>query len=327
MRRVIFRADGGGTTGYGHFIRSLALAGYLRNDFECFFSTYNSINCIPTDYQLKEIECVCTHLPIEGDSIEEANENFLGKLKADDIIVLDNYYYTTKYQERIKDLGCKLVCIDDMHDRHMVCDLLITPSPLKREDFSLEPYTRFIGGIEWAFLRPPFLNQSFGRRKPSRISSVVLAIGGADPLNLTDKMVEIVNRVLPEVEINIIAGDTVIISDKSKQRSNVYTRLTASEIVQLFDRADLGVFPTSTICIEAFSRQLPVAGGYYVENQELFYNYATLNKLIYPLGCMCDDASEIAERLKNAIEQPIQTPTHIDFASKKQQIIDLFKEL
>ncbi|MCM1490141.1 MAG: hypothetical protein NC095_04875 [Muribaculum sp.] len=56
MQRIIFRADGGGRTGYGHFIRSLALASYLKDDFDCHFTTYNSVDKIPTDYQFAEID-------------------------------------------------------------------------------------------------------------------------------------------------------------------------------------------------------------------------------------------------------------------------------
>lgn len=327
MRRIVFRADGSAKTGYGHFIRSLALAGYLKDDFDCYFTTYNSVDRIPTDYQFAEIAKVCDYIPIGGCDIDQANSDFLNELKPDDIVVLDNYYYTTEYQQAIKDKGCKLVCIDDMHDRHMVCDLLMTSCPLQREDFSLEPFTKFAGGIEWAFLREPFLKPNKDRNITENIKRVVIAIGGADPFKLTDKMIKVVSTVLPKVEIHVMVGDTVSISEESANMTITHKRLKAEEIVELFDNSDMGIFPASTVCMEAFSRLLPVAGGYYVDNQREFYEYGVKHNLFSPLGNLLDDSSVILKRFKNVVENDRPLPAVIDFRRQKEKIIQLFKEL
>lgn len=49
MRKIFFRADASREIGYGHFIRSLALANMLKSDFECSFHT----QC-PSQYQIQE---------------------------------------------------------------------------------------------------------------------------------------------------------------------------------------------------------------------------------------------------------------------------------
>ena len=41
------------------------------------------------------------------------------------IVVLDGYHFDTNYQTKIKQKGCKLVCIDDLHDKHFVADIII----------------------------------------------------------------------------------------------------------------------------------------------------------------------------------------------------------
>lgn len=328
-KRVVLRADAGKSTGYGHFIRSLALAGYLKDDFECHFCTYNKDNSngTPSDYQLEVIIATCNPIPVIGNTIEEYDEDFLNEIRPSDIVVLDNYYFTTKYQQTIKDKGCKLVCIDDMHDRHMVCDLLITPSPLKRGDFNMESYTQFVGGIEWAFLREPFLQPNKIRDVRTKIKRVVLAMGGADPLNLTDKMIRITHEVLPDAEINVMVGDTVHITPESQKIAKIRHRLNASQIVDLFDKSDLGIFPASTVCIEAISRKLPVAAGYFVNNQEDFYRYSIQHNLFSPLGCLNDDSEDIIRRLRSAVDVNRPYPIIIDFKSRKQKIIDLFRNL
>lgn len=327
MQRIVLRADGSGKTGYGHFIRSLALAGYLKDDFDCHFSTYNSVGHLPTDYQFDEVDKVCDYIPILGNNLDEANDDFLKKLRPDDIVVLDNYYYTEEYQRKIKNRGCRLVCIDDMHDRHMVCDLLLTACPLKREDFSLERGTKFVGGIEWAFLREPFLKPLENRNISKIIENVVIAMGGADPFHLTDKMIKIVRSVLPYTKIHVMAGDTVCISEESSKIVVIHRRIDADEIVKLFDNSDLGIFPASTVCMEAFSRKLPVAAGYYVDNQEEFYRYGVRKRLFSPLGNLLDDSSIITDRLRVVVESNRPMPVVIDFRKQKEKIIQLFKEL
>lgn len=329
-QRVVLRADASKRTGYGHFVRTLALTEYLKNDFECWLATFNSDSKFfgqPSDYQLSQIQKSSQPLVVIGNDIDEYNELFLQELKSDDIVVIDNYYFSTDYQRRIKDKGCTLVCIDDMHDRHMVCDLLLTPSPLKREDFSLEDYTKFAGGIEWAFLREPFLSPTQARSLSSDIRNIVLAMGGADAFNLTDKIAEIVHKILPDASIELICGETVSVSSSTKTFANVNRCISAEKIVDLFDKSDIGIFPASTICVEAFSRHLPVIAGYYVDNQEEFYHYGIDNNLFAPLGNLLENATKIQERLSRIISDNRPHPVDMDFNTQKNKIINLFKNL
>lgn len=328
-QRIVFRADASKRTGYGHFIRSLALAGYLKKDYECHFATYNEdYFCgMPTNYQLDEIIKICNPLAVIGESLQEFNEDFLKEVQHGDIVVLDNYYFDTVYQQSFRDKGCKLVCIDDMHQYHMVCDLLLTVSPLKREDFSLMDYTDFVGGIKWSFLREPFLSPCPVRNISHKINRIVMAMGGADAFNLTDKMITIVHNLLPNVILDVICGETVKISTDGGTKANIHRNLSAQQIVQLFDKADIGIFPASTICIEAFSRKLPVIAGYYVDNQKEFYNYGVENNYFASLGSILDDECTLMARLENILSGDWKLPPIIDFRKQKNKIVDLFKKL
>ena len=117
-RKIFFRADASQSIGYGHFIRTLALADMLKDDFDCVFYTQT-----PTEYQRKELEKVCPFIELPDD--DTRFRLFIEELKGDEIVVLDNYFFTTDYQRSIKTKGCKLVCVDDMHDKHYVADVVI----------------------------------------------------------------------------------------------------------------------------------------------------------------------------------------------------------
>lgn len=326
-QRVVLRADADKKTGYGHFIRSLALAGYLKEGFECCFASFNHDLTFLSRYQLTEILKVCVPFIASGKSLEEFNDDFLAQLHPTDVVVLDNYYFTTEYQQSIKEKGCRLVCIDDMHDRHMVCDMLFTPSPLTRQDFSLEDYTKFYGGVEWAFLREPFLTPLPVKNISAQINNIVIGMGGADAFNLTDKFIQIIHTILPHAHIDAICGDSVSINEDSRNIATINQRLSAHEIVGLFDKADIGLFPASTIAVEAFSRKLPVMAGYYVDNQKAFYEVGRHRKYFAPLGCLLDDPELISKRLKDIIHLHRPIPVVMDFRNHKGRIIDLFNEL
>ena len=85
MQKICFRADAGVNIGYGHFIRSLALADMLKEEFDCVFYTAE-----PTPYQIGELQKVCSYA-----SLPEATkfEAFLACLNGTEIVVLDNYFY------------------------------------------------------------------------------------------------------------------------------------------------------------------------------------------------------------------------------------------
>ena len=103
-RKIFFRADAGAQIGYGHFIRTLALADMLRDDFDCTFYTQS-----PSTYQQREADKVCPLVSLPSD--DSKFERFLEYLIGDEIVVLDNYFYTSDYQKQIKDKGCKLVLL------------------------------------------------------------------------------------------------------------------------------------------------------------------------------------------------------------------------
>lgn len=328
-QKVIFRADAGKAIGFGHFVRSLALAEYLRDYYNCFFCSFNPTDLQLSEYQLREISKTCKHLDIKATSFEEFNTKFLELLKGDEIVVLDNYYFNTDYQNKIKKCGCKLVCIDDIHDRHFVADAVITGCPIDKSLFSLENYTMFCSGIKHSFLRRPFLDASiYENRHPRPIKNVAIAIGGSDPYGLTNKILHIFEKLCPHLTISVIAGDTVNIDPKFVNKTNIYQRVGAEEIVNIFSNADLGVFSASTICVEALACSLPVAAGWYVDNQKEFYEYGVKHRLFMPLGNFLDPEESLIDRIESAIRSDKITKTdHIDFAEGKRDIINLFKQL
>jgi UDP-2,4-diacetamido-2,4,6-trideoxy-beta-L-altropyranose hydrolase len=270
-RTIVFRADGGPTIGMGHFTRTLALAEMLNEHFHCIFASRQ-----PTEYQISEIEKVCPKRMDLPDN-DSHFDKFLESLKGDEIVVLDNYFFTTEYQKAIISKGCKLVCIDDMHDKHFVADIVINHAEgIDPNSYSKESYTKLLLGFQYALIRKEF-RQPIGTCKKKY--SCLLIMGGADPFNLSEKFIQILKENKLEKPIAVVSALKPKISEACW-----FHHLNALQISNLMDQSEFAIFPASTVAIEACARRLPFLCGYYIDNQKDIYNGIEKNKLAICMG-------------------------------------------
>ncbi len=275
-RKIYFRADGNNQIGLGHVTRSLALADMLKDIFECIFVTR-----FLSEYIIEEVQKSCSSFIKIKEENNDHFDEFLTYINKKDIVVLDNYFFTTNYQKKIKSIGCKLVCIDDMHDKHYVSDVVINHGPgLTEAQFSVENYTNLCLGLDYALLRKPFLNVV--QRKRTELKKCLVCIGGADKYNITSKILKLLDENLNIETIDIIVGSGFLFKtelenliDCSKKQVKLYSGLSSNDMLDRMESADFGIFPASSISFEAISAGLPFMVGYYVENQVELYNNLT----------------------------------------------------
>ena len=315
-QKIFFRADASATIGYGHFIRTLALADMLKEDFDCTFFT-----CHPTDYQKGEIEEVCPYI-----ALNEAThfDEFLACLAGNEIVVLDNYFFTTDYQRAIKKKGCRLVCIDDMHNKHYVADAVINHGQTNPVLFDVEIYTKLCLGFDWALLRKPFLEATKKEHVFSdKIEKVTICFGGSDIHDITGYFVNQVLQLSTVNRVTAVVGDAYKPRNPLKENKRlVYrSRLTAQEMADLFCDSDLVICSASSVCMEALACGVKVAAGWYVDNQADFYNLLSLNDWIIGLGYV--ERPSINLRSVNLLQS---TNTNMD-RHIQERYISLFQEL
>lgn len=316
-KKIYFRADASPEIGYGHFIRSLALADMLKNDFECVFFTQS-----PSQYQRHQISVICQL--IELPSNEDRFSKFLDCLSGDEIVVLDNYFYTPEYQQTIMEKGCSLVCIDDMHDKHYYADIVINHCLNDPSLFDVEPYTRLCLGFEWALLRRPFLQK---HTSAFETGHWLVSFGGSDYYNLTDKFLTILDGKPGVRKITAIVGDGYRYPETLEKFPKVrfLRNLTAEEMCEHMVKAEYAILPSSSICIEALSCGCKIIGGYYVDNQKEFYEYLKTNNYIYPIGDLnCMDKNEI---VKFSLESQIKNNHGLDTSKIQSNYISIFSHL
>ncbi|APD05870.1 hypothetical protein UJ101_00318 [Flavobacteriaceae bacterium UJ101] len=283
MKKILFRADASQDIGYGHVIRLLALAESLRNDFECVFVTRFLNSFIE-----EEINKIC-HKRIKLEEDETHFNQFLTMLEGDEIVVLDNYFFSTDYQQKIKKSGCKLVCIDDLADRHFVADAIINQIDITSyKSYSKESYTKLFLGLENALLRKDFLLiEQMDKKK-----EILIAFGGTDFNNLTYEYVKMTIDLKYHLsyKINIILNDQnekyFDVEEFARKYENIqlYSKLSSKEVSDLMKRACSGILPSSSMCIEALALGINVVSGYYIDNQEYMFKYLNDNGYVNGYG-------------------------------------------
>jgi spore coat polysaccharide biosynthesis predicted glycosyltransferase SpsG len=239
---------------------------------------------------------------------------------------LDNYFFTTDYQRAVKEKGCKLVCIDDMHDKHYVADIVINHGIDNPALFSVEPYTRLCLGLEWALLRKPFLEASLkNKNKKHRnvIENVVVSFGGVDPHHLTDKIISLLLSKPYILQIDAIVGAEYHSQIENNTSKQVFFHCTVSaqEVADLFSNCDLAVLSASTVCLEALACGARVAAGYYVDNQKEFYEYLKISNSVYGL----DSLTELRKLFVNGIDFSIANVKFVENIGSAY--IECFKSL
>lgn len=322
-RRIYFRADADWQTGYGHFIRTLALADMLKDEFDCVFVT-----CNPTEYQKNECSKVCRLVALEGD--DSRFEAFLQMLRGDETVVLDNYFFSTEYQKQIKTKGCSLVCLDGMTDKHYVADVLVCQSlGLSRADFSLESYTRLYTGLGYALLRRPFLEAVRTERSGAEGLRAVVSFGGADKFNLTGRIIDALCPLKQISSITAITGDAYSSGTVNNAKVEYLHNLSASRIAEILTDADLAILPSSSILKEAIACGTQCITGYFVDNQILSYNSFVAANLAVGVGDFTTDDSvdKVIEHINGgSFRNADPAAAGID-ASIPSKYIEIFKSL
>ncbi len=266
---VYFRADGNTQIGLGHLVRCIALAQMLHDSFKIIFVCRD----IPTEMvnELRKHAFVLSQ--IENESF------FFSEVSRHDIVVLDGYDFDLDYQKRIKLTGCKLVCVDDLHDQEFLADLIINHAPgVSANDYRAQPNTQFALGPEFVLLRPAFLQHSHKRTKyANENKTILICFGGLDHENLSLITLKAVLDYAELKKIILITGpsyqyfNTIESIVKKDDRIEYYHAIDEEKMVELMHLTDIAIVPASGILLESLAIGPIVISGMYTENQRLIF--------------------------------------------------------
>lgn len=221
----------------------------------------------------------------------ENEDEFLSQLNNNTIVVLDGYHFNTEYQKQIKASGAKLICIDDLHEKEFVADLIINYAPgINTQDYLAQPYTQFALGLNYALLRPAFLEQAKMKRIIEKVKTVMICFGGSDFKNLTHSTLKVALEFTQFIKIIVVTGPAYQTTDSFKQLAASDTRIDHRHALheqQMLDtmlESDMVIVPASGILFEVLAVGCVAISGSYVNNQKFVYEHFRNNGLIVDAG-------------------------------------------
>ncbi|MCT4628555.1 UDP-2,4-diacetamido-2,4,6-trideoxy-beta-L-altropyranose hydrolase [Winogradskyella sp.] len=281
--KLIFRADGNSETGLGHMFRLFALVEIYKDNYDYIFITRSNstLDVIPKEYNLQVIpeSIEINEEPIWLEENFTSNEYF---------IIADGYHFNSNYQLALKNMGYKLMYIDDLAKEKMYADIVVNHSlTLTPSDFEGSKDTIYALGAKYAVLRPSFLQEASQKREINSIKNIFVCFGGADFYNLTEKCVKGLLKLKTIDKISVVVGsaykhkEIFDLEKDNKDKITIHKSLSEQDMIKLMKNCQLAIVPTSTISYEICAVKMVVLGGYYIDNQYNIYKGFVENELIY----------------------------------------------
>ncbi|MCQ4333829.1 UDP-2,4-diacetamido-2,4,6-trideoxy-beta-L-altropyranose hydrolase [Natronomonas sp. F2-12] len=266
---VVIRADGGPKIGYGHLVRSEALAEEL-------LSRGYEVTVATTTPQPAE-----TVFAADIETIKLPSRNdptpFVKELETllPDIVFTDAYPIDTKYQRTIRGHVSLAVFQDDA--RHAICTDLFVNGNLHAADLNykfVEQIPKTCLGTDYVLLRreiqgrrnddPPW------RKRPQR---AIVTMGGSDIARLTPTIVKAFDGVDLHVDAIIGPGCSVEHERNVRQAANdcstdIHVIRDPNDLAERMFQADFAVSTASSTTYELLALGTPIVSIPVAENQQ-----------------------------------------------------------
>ena len=205
---LLIRADAGCDIGVGHVMRCLALAqAWQDQGGSAIFALAKTAPAI--EEKLRTENCIVESVPGRIGSNEDAGCTAgLGRRHAAAWIVLDGYRFDPNYQGTIKDIGFKLLMIDDLGgSQAYFADLILNQNVHAAEAMypNRQGQSRCLLGSRFALLRREFRSVPV-REQRTEARRVLITMGGSDPGNATARVLDALRAIPERLEVKVVVG-------------------------------------------------------------------------------------------------------------------------
>lgn len=323
-RCIYFRADANESVGNGHVMRCLTIADACRKIgmYPVFLLADEKAqhmilkrgylaHVFGTDYREPE-----TELPQYRNSVQE---------KA--TLVLDSYFLTKQYVERLHEAGYWLVWLDDLGEQTYPVDLLINYN-LYAQKFGYRKQECLLGA-QYAPVRPTFTKKKYEVRQ--QLQRILITTGASDPYSAGYLFAKALAREALAKEICVVCGDYYKDFEKmqclwaeTEKSSSISIRLL-KHITDLSDamyESDFAIAAAGSTLYELCAVGVPTVVYDFADNQRMGAKaFAEQAQSVY-LGDLRVQPMQAADAACRAIEQFTERKARQDLSERMQRISD-----
>ncbi|MEH1960629.1 MAG: UDP-2,4-diacetamido-2,4,6-trideoxy-beta-L-altropyranose hydrolase [Nostoc sp.] len=306
--KLFIRVDASTQIGIGHVMRCLALAQTWQNaGGQVIFVMATKAPDLKTRLNAEGMEVI--HLPIQIGSAEDAEETAkLARQFNASWVVVDGYNFGAKYQEIIKRFELQLLFMDDYgHAKQYHADIVLNQNIHAYEGLyrNRQPYTKLLLGTSYSLLRREFWQWGGWQRSlPLIAKKLLVTLGGADPDNVTLKVIEGLQQVEVEgLEAVVVVGGSNPHYEQLRSASQnlqfpIRLERNVMNMPDLMAWADVAVTAGGSTCWELAFMGLPSLVMILAENQRAIAEKLEAMGVVVNLGWHKNvSAVEIASRV------------------------------
>lgn len=274
---LIVRADANRQIGFGHVMRSLALAeAWMSRGGQVVFVA----SSMPSSMEGRIIaEGMSTrHIPVErGTDSDVAALVEIATHERATWVVLDGYAFDSDYQRLLKDAGLRLVTMDDCHaSAHSYADIIVNQNAqaLKEQYEALEPYTRLLRGSSYALIRKEFFEARRIVDNGERgVQHILITFGGSDNAELVRQTLEAIRNLgVRGLQVRVVGAACDesmrdLMSDVETHGIDVRVLTDASEMATQMAWADLAISSCGVTSLELAFMGVPTLLVMTADNQ------------------------------------------------------------
>jgi UDP-2,4-diacetamido-2,4,6-trideoxy-beta-L-altropyranose hydrolase len=328
---LFIRTDADSKVGHGHLMRCLGLA-------QCWKKKGGSATFISKC----DSDLLCNRIMSDGfDFIRiersfpdpsdwEITEHVLRKSNGS-WLVCDGYHFDSQYHRNVKNGGYRLLAIDDTaHLSHYYADIILNQNGHAKELFySYEKYTSLLIGFDYVLLRREIINKkNFLNSTCRKVRKILVTMGGSDPSNQTQKIINLVKDIKPKgIEVCIVAG--VSNPNINNLKDAVYETGASFRLIHnpenmadIIAGADMAISAGGSTCWELAFMGIPHLVVITADNQEGIATFLNKKGVAINLG-WSDSLSP--KNFKNAFEKLVfDYKGRKEMGARGQQLIDGF---
>jgi UDP-2,4-diacetamido-2,4,6-trideoxy-beta-L-altropyranose hydrolase len=264
---VVLRADASEKLGIGHVVRSLTLGKALR---ELGWTVVLATRELPSDLvertraALVDVTFLGKHLNGSGEATEIAGMR-------PDIVVADRYRLEPGFFETLSQAGTLVCLIDDNGENdHSFADVVLNQNPGARSESYGPPSRnpRLLLGLDYALVRDEILAAQAASSASDRGQTIFVAMGGSDPLRLSEPLVNLLSResITAAVAIGPATHDRSALAHRLGELAHV-TVVPEGDFVRSLATATVAVIGAGTTMWEAAHLGVPTISIVVAANQ------------------------------------------------------------
>jgi UDP-2,4-diacetamido-2,4,6-trideoxy-beta-L-altropyranose hydrolase len=316
---LLIRADASVHIGTGHVMRCLALAqAWMQQGGQASVLMTETTSAVESRLTSESIQVL--HLKSIAGSKEDAWETIQAAQRVGATwVVVDGYQFSTEYQRILKENSLQLLVLDDYgHAEHYWADIVLNQNI--SADISLysnrEPYTQLLLGPRFALLRQEFWDwQGWQRQIPEIARKILVTLGGADPDNVTLKVIQALQQVqIDDLQVVVVVGATnphlkALQEAVNSSLHSMRLEHNVTNMPELMAWADIAIAGGGSTCWELAFMGLPSLTLILAENQRAITEKLNQAGIVQILGwSMRQTADTISQQIiKILLSEEIRT--------------------